>query len=83
MKRDVEWKEKLDGGVKRTVRVCFPGHGVIKWQFKRSDDDGWDYNTPATREDWEMLLQKVEAIYNRRRCDYKEIELVKKNLKLL
>lgn len=46
MKRNIEWKEKLDGGVKRTVRISFLGKGKIKWQFKRSDEEQWDYDTP-------------------------------------
>lgn len=77
MKADIEWVEKLGGGVKRKIRITFLGHGKIKWQFKRSDEEAWDYDTPATPGDWNTLEEKVEALYNRRRLPYKHIELVR------
>ena len=77
MKRDVEWIEKLEGGIKRKVRIKFPGHGKIKWQFKRSDEDFWDYDTPPTSADWDALEKKVAALYNRRRTPFKHLELVR------
>jgi hypothetical protein len=78
MKRDIEWKEKLDDGIKRTVRVKFPGNGRIKWQFKRSDEEMWDYDTPATPDDWATLEEKVEKLYQRRRAALKDRELVQR-----
>ena len=78
MKADIEWVEKLDGGLKRKIRITFLGHGKIKWQFKRSDEEAWDYNTPPCASDWEVLEDKVEALYNRRRTPYKNLELVRK-----
>ena len=78
MKRDIEWKEKLDDGVKRVVRVKFLGQGNLKWQFKRSDEDRWDYDTPPTSEDWETLVEKVDALYHRRRAALKDWDLVKR-----
>lgn len=77
MKRDIEWKERLDDGVKRTVRITFPGGGKIKWQFKRSDELQWDYDTPPSPEDWAELEEKVEGLYNRRRAAFRDLELVK------
>lgn len=76
MKRDIEWVDKLDGGLKRKVRVKFPGHGKIKWQFKRSDEEQWDYDSPPTSDDWEVLEEKIDALYNRRRAPYKDLQLV-------
>lgn len=78
MKADLEWVEKLENRIKRKVRITFIGHDRIKWQFKRSDEDFWDYDTPPTTDDWEMLEEKIEALYNRRRTPYKHVELVKK-----
>ncbi|MFC1468055.1 hypothetical protein ACFLQY_05160 [Verrucomicrobiota bacterium] len=78
MKRDIEWKDKTEDGVKRTVRVKFPGKGVIKWQFKRADEEMWDYDTPPSDDDWLYLVDKVEAMYNRNRCAHRDVELVKK-----
>ena len=78
MKADIEWTERLEDRVKRKVRVTFHGHDVIKWQFKRSDEDSWDYDTPPTPEDWEYLEDKVDGLYHRRRQPYKHLELVKK-----
>ncbi len=78
MKRDIEWKEKLKDGIKRTVRVKFPGAGKIKWQFKRSDEENWDYNSLANSEDWKTLEEKVDKLYHRRRAALRDWELVKK-----
>ena len=78
MKRDIEWKERLDGGVKRIVRVKFPGGGQVKWQFKRSDEEQWDYDTPATPEQWAALEKKVDQLYHRRRAAFRDLEAVQK-----
>ena len=72
----MEWVEKLDGGIKRKVRVKFPGHGKIKWQFKRSDEELWDYDSPPTDADWANLEERIEGLYNRRRAPYKDLKLV-------
>lgn len=77
MKRDIEWKEKLEDGVKRTVRITISMNAGINWRFKRSDEELWDYETPASPEDWQILEEKVDALYNRRRATHKEVELVR------
>ena len=76
MKRDIEWKERLDDGVKRIVRIKFPGGGKIRWQFKRSDEEQWDYDTPPSPKDWAELENKVNQLYNRRRAAFRDLELV-------
>jgi hypothetical protein len=76
VKRDIEWIEKLDDGIKRTVRVRFPGHGKIKWQFKRSDEELWDYDTRPAEADWASLEEKIDALYHRRRAPYRDLLLV-------
>lgn len=78
MKRDIEWKERLDDGVKRTVRIKFLGQGKLKWQFKRSDEQLWDYDTPPTAGDWETLEEKIDQLYHRRRAAFRDLELVQK-----
>lgn len=78
MKRDIEWNERQEDGVKRFTRVKFPGNGVIKWQFKRADEERWDYDTPPTAEDWKTLEEKVDKLYHRRRAALRDWELVKK-----
>jgi len=78
VKADIEWVEKLEGGVKRKIRITFLGKGKMKWQTKRSDEDFWDYDTPPTSDDWDTLEEKVEAFYNRRRTPFKNLELVRK-----
>jgi hypothetical protein len=77
MKRNIEWKEKTEDGVKRTVRICFPGQGKVKWQFKRADEERWDYDTPPTSEDWKNLEEKVDALYNRRRAALRDRDLIR------
>lgn len=78
MKRDIEWKEKLDDGAKRIVRVKFPGKGVVKWQFKRSDEELWDYDTSPSADDWTELEDRVHKLYNRRRAAFRDLELVQR-----
>ena len=77
MKRDIEWIEKLEDGVKLTVRIAISMNKGIRWQFKRSDKESWDYDTPASSEDWLALEEKVAALYNRRRATHEELELVR------
>ena len=76
MKRDIEWVEKLDDGVKRISRIAFR-QGKIVWQFKRSDQPQWDYTSPASPEDWAKLEAKIDQLYYRRRAGYGELELVR------
>jgi hypothetical protein len=78
VKADIEWTERLEDRVKRKVRITFIGHDKIKWQFKRSDEEFWDYDTPPTADDWEALEEKVDALYHRRRQPFKHLELVRK-----
>ena len=63
MKRNIEWKEKTEDGARRTVRILFPGQGKVKWQFKRSDEEYWNYDLEPTPEDWETLEDKVDKLY--------------------
>ncbi len=41
-------------GVKREVRVSVESRRA-KWQFKRADEDRWDYDSSPTAEDWNAL----------------------------
>jgi len=77
MKRNIEWKEKTEGGTKRIVRVLFPGQGKVKWQFKCSGEERWDYDTPPTSGDWKTLENKADALYHRRRCAFRDLKLIK------
>ena len=54
MKKSVSWTIKLHDGIKRETRVQVHAQHS-KWQFKRSDEDAWDYDTPPTPEDWDRL----------------------------
>lgn len=78
MKADIEWIERLDDGIKRKIRITFLGKGRMKWQTKRSDEEYWDYETPPSPDDWNTLEEKMEALYNRRRAPFKNLELVRK-----
>ena len=51
----ISWTEKLAGGVNREVRVHV-SHQKLKWQYKRSDADGWDYDSAPLASDWDQLL---------------------------
>ena len=61
MRRKVSFTRREDDGVKREVRVEISA-GSIKWQFKRADEDRWDYDSTPRASDWDEL----EAILGRR-----------------
>jgi hypothetical protein len=50
----ISWTEKLPDGVKRETRVHV-SQRHLKWQFKRTDQEKWDYDSPAGEADWDML----------------------------
>lgn len=78
MRRQICWIEKLEDGIKRDIRVAFPGGRKIKWQFKRSDMEEWDYESKPSLEDWDALLERCESRYFRRRMPLDDMELVRK-----
>ncbi|MDD2235629.1 MAG: hypothetical protein PHP44_02110 [Kiritimatiellae bacterium] len=82
MRRMICWKERLSGGVKREVRVTFLPGEHLKWQYKRSDEERWDYDTPPTKADWDILLEKTQGFYNRRRATLKQLEAVQRLTRL-
>ena len=77
MRRDVRWVEKLDGDVRREVRVGVSQRG-INWQFWRSDVKRWDYTTLPTLQDWEALERRMADRYTRRNAPYDDLERVRK-----
>jgi hypothetical protein len=54
MKHKVKWTKRCEDGVKREVRVEIT-RGGLKWQFKRADEDRWDYDSRPTEEEWNTL----------------------------
>jgi len=78
VRRRIEWTERVERGVKLTVRVTFPGKGQVEWRFTRSDEDGPDPDRRPSAEDWEALEEKVEGLYNRRRAPFETLELVRR-----
>lgn len=78
MRRMICWTERLADGAKREVRITFLPGEQIKWQYKRSDEERWDYDTPPTKADWELLLEKTHGFYNRRRATLKQLETVQR-----
>ncbi len=54
MKNGMSWTRRCKDGVKREVRVWVTAQ-YIKWQFKRADEEHWDYDSPPTPEDWDAL----------------------------
>ena len=61
MKKVISWTARMPDGVKRETRVRVDMHS-IKWQFKRADQDRWDYDSTPCAADWDML----EDILHRR-----------------
>ncbi len=76
MMRQLCWIEKLDDGVKRDVRVSVE-RGKVAWQFKRSDQDRFDYTTPPTREDWDNFMERMENRYQRRNVSFDDLQLAR------
>ncbi len=77
MMRQVCWIEKLDDGIKRDVRWTVE-QGRVKWQFKRSDEERFDYTTPPTREDWDNFMERMESRYQRRNISFDDLQLARK-----
>ena len=78
MRTPIAWTERIENRVKREVRVTFIGK-QLKWQYKRSDEERWDYDTPPTAHDWDSLLEHAEAKYRRNRIPLKIVNMIKKS----
>jgi hypothetical protein len=74
MIRPICWVQKLPDKVKREVRVTFFSGG-IKWQFKRSDEESWNYDLEPSLEDWDELYDLVHNRYQRRSASQKDLDL--------
>ena len=77
MRRQICWEDRLEDRTKREVRVSVLTHG-LKWQFKLSTEEQWDYDSPPTPEDWDGLLERVENRYHRRTASNADLELVRR-----
>ena len=67
MKRRISWTTRCDDGVKKETRVEL-SRGNIKWQFKRADQEQWDYDTEPEALDWDMLEDIIERRMGRGRA---------------
>ena len=76
MLRQVCWAERQEDGAKREVRVTVLRREV-KWQFKLSSEERWDYRTPPSASDWDQLLERMENRYRRRNATHADLELVR------
>jgi hypothetical protein len=76
MKGPIEWVVKLPDSVKRTVRVTYHGR-LLKWQFKHSNEDKWDYISKPTPDDWDRLLQEFDDRFHRRRVSLEILDHIK------
>ncbi len=54
MHNRISWTERMPDGVKREVRVQV-SQRHLKWQFKRADEEKWDYESLPGPADWDML----------------------------
>lgn len=54
MKNQIQWTTRLPEGIKREARVTVTRQH-IQWQFKRSDEERWDYDSTPSIEDWDYL----------------------------
>lgn len=81
MHRQICWVERLGDGVKREVRVAIQRQ-EIKWQFKRSDEERWDYTSAPSRDDWDTLLERVSNRHQRRNATFEDLEFVRRQHEL-
>lgn len=77
MRRQICWDERLEDRTKREVRVTILAR-ALKWQFKLSTSDAWDYDSPPTPADWDTLLEKMEKRYRRRNIPHDDLVLVQR-----
>ena len=77
MQRSICWTERLEEGVRREVRVAVM-RGGVKWQFKLSTEEKWDYRTPPSADDWANLLERMENRYQRRNVSFDDLSLVRR-----
>jgi len=66
VKRKISWTVRCADGVKREVRVVV-SRGGIKWQFKRADEEKWDYDSPPAAEEWDILEEILQRRMRRGR----------------
>lgn len=76
MRRQVCWVARTSEGGKREVRVSFLGRR-LKWQFLEPDRATWDYDSPPKVADWDALLARMEARYQRRNVSHRDLECVR------
>jgi len=55
LSKKTSWTVRCEDGVKRETRVELT-HRSIKWQFKRKDEETWDYDSKPTSHDWDQLV---------------------------
>lgn len=68
----ISWTEKLpDEGVTRETRVRV-AHRHLRWQFKRSDQERWDYDSLPQAADWDRL----EDVLRRRAARGRAVDLL-------
>ena len=77
MLRQVCWVERQDDGTKREIRVTVLRRDV-KWQFKLSTEERWDYDSPPSPADWDNLLERMENRYRRRNVSHDDLEVVRR-----
>ena len=76
VKTKLSWTRREPDGVKREVRVQVT-RGGIKWQFKRADEEAWDYDSQATAGEWDALEEILQRRAGRGRA-LGLVELVRK-----
>ncbi len=77
MSRPVCWTERLEDGTRREVRVAV-GRRDVKWQYKLSTAEKWDYDSPPSPADWDALLERMESRYQRRTVSFESLEFVRR-----
>lgn len=76
MKTKLSWTLRDEDRVKRETRVEVTS-GKIKWQFKRADEEKWDYDRNPVAQDWDELEEIMERRLGRGRA-VKMSEIIKR-----
>lgn len=77
MRRPIGWIEKMADGSKREIRVSFRAD-TLKWQFKPSDTNIWEYDIEPSEELWLILEDKLLELIQRGHLFDRELELVRR-----
>ncbi len=74
-----EWRETLESDVKFYRANYFANQLEMYWKLKSEGGD-WNKIDPMEKEDWQVLRDQLWKKYQRKRCPWKIIDKIDKEL---